>query len=262
MAMNEVTDVSGDFDYNAQARYFGFTDSPLPEPRARVRKFLADAEVEQAAVLSSTLAAYDDAMTEEDREIFDDTLLYAEIRADQEFKRGTQRREWYRAYSQALTMCGWPTINDPYKEYVSQDISFTMDEAALKIIALVAGVDKLKILPIVSAAFDSLEKDEGAIKLMELKSRQNHSANFQIVPGIVSNGRVQMVASAMQFESTGRIGKILFFKYDREDVKLYNAATRRILNRRAYKTVKGFVQETTDKHRIDYFKKGLSKVSG
>jgi hypothetical protein len=260
--MNEITNAVVDFDYNAQARYFGFTDAPLPAPRARVRKFtVAEAQSEQAAVLSSTLAAYDDAMTEEDREIFDDTLLYAEIRADKEFSRETQRREWYGAYSQALTMCGWPTINDPYKEYVSQEISFTMDEAALKIIGLVAGVDKLKILPMVSAAFDSLEKNEGAIKLMELKSKKNRSANFQIVPGIVSNGRVQMVASGMQLESRSLITKVLFFKFNKEDVTLFNAATRRTLNRRAYNVVKGFVQETTDKHRVEYFKKGLATAS-
>lgn len=257
--MND-TDFNTDFDYNAQASYFSLTDA-VPNPRARIRKFSsASAEAESAAVLSSTLAAYDDSMTEEDREIFDDTLLYAEIRADQEFKRESQRREWYGEYSKALTMCGWPTVNDPYKEYISSDIKFTMDEAALKIIALVAGVDKLKILPLVSAAFDSLKKDEGAIKLMESKSKQNNSANFQIVPGLVTNGRLQMVASGMQLESKSRIAHVLFFPYSSEDVKLYNAATRRLLNRRAYNVVKDLVQQTTDEYRLAYARKGLAKV--
>lgn len=262
--MNDLMDVDASFDYMAQAEYFGFTDNPVAAPRvARALNFAAvDIERDPAAVLSSTLAVYDDEMTDADREAFDDTILYAEIRADQSFKRETQRCEWYYEYSKALTMCGWPTVNDPYKEFISREVSFTMDEAALQIIALVAGADKLKILPLVSSAFASLEKNEGAIKLMELKSKKNYAANLQVVPCIVSNGSVQMVACALQMESRDLITQVLFFKYKGEDIKLYNAATRRRLNRRAYNVVKALIQETTDQHRIEYFKKGLPKNAG
>lgn len=69
-------------------------------------------------------------------------------------------------------MCGWPTLSDPYKEYISRELNFTLDEAALQIIALAAGADKLKVLPLISAAFNSLEKNNGALKLIELKSKK------------------------------------------------------------------------------------------
>ncbi|MHC8356009.1 hypothetical protein ACYZTL_12445 [Pseudomonas sp. LB3P81] len=256
--MTETKSMDATFDYAAQLDYFGMSQAPMKLARmALVNTASLQDGVEPAAVLGSTVAAYDEALSEEDREAFDDTILYAEIRADKLFHRETQRREWYGEYSKALTNCGWPTVNDPYKEYISQELDFTMDEAALQIIALVAGADKLKILPLISSAFNSLEKNEGAIKLVELKSKRNKAANFQIVPCISLGGRPTMIACAMQMESSDILTKILFFKFRKEDIKLYSAATRRTLNRRAYNVVKDIVQAEVDRSRLEYFKTPL-----
>lgn len=256
--MTEFDVVDEAFNYSAQARYFAGVDDSAHQWRApRARHFATKFEDESGALLGSTVVAYDEGVSEADREAFDDTILYAEIRADKLFQRETQRREWYGEYSKALTNCGWPTLNDPYKEYISQELSFTMDEAALKIIAVAAGVDKLKILPLISGALGKLEKDDGAIKLMELKSKKNNAANFQLTPCIVSGGRATMTVCAMQMESKDVINKVLFFKYKSEDVKLYNAATRRTLNRRAFNVIKDVIQATVDKHRLEYFKTPL-----
>lgn len=255
--MTEFDVVDGAFNYSAQARYFaGVDDSEHQWRTSRVRNFATENADESAALLGSTVVAYDEGVSQEDREACDDTILYAEIRADK-FDRETQRREWYGEYSKALTMCGWPTLNDPYKEYISKELNFTMDEAALKIIAVAAGVDKLKILPLMSGALDKLEKNDGAIKLMELKSKNNKAANFQLSPCIVSGGRATMTVCAMQMESDDPVGKVLFFKYKAESVKLYNAATRRTLNRRAFNVVKDVIQAVTDKVRLEYFKTAL-----
>ena len=250
--MNASTTIDAPFDYAAQLKYFGLTEAPVQ--RMRKQRMVTLSSVSEAAVLGSTVAAYDQALSEEDRQAFDDTILYAEIRADQLFNRETQRREWYGEYSKAVTNCGWPTVNDPYKEYISQEIDLTLDEAALKIIALVAGADKLQVLPLISAAFDSLEKNEGAIKLVELKSKKNKAANFQAVPCVSLGGRPTMIACAMQMESREIITKVLFFKFRKEDIRLYNAATRRTLNRRAYNVVKDIIQSEVDKSRLAYFK--------
>lgn len=256
--MTDFDVVDDAFNYSAQARYFAGVEAPVSRARtSRVRNFTTEIADESAALLGSTVVAYDEAVSEEDRESFDDTILYAEIRADKLFNRETQRREWYGEYSKALTMCGWPTLNDPYKEYISQEMNFTMDEAALKIIAVAAGVDKLKILPLISGALDKLEKNDGAIKLMELKSKKNKAANFQLSPCIVSGGRATMTVCAMQMESVDAIGKVLFFKYKAEDLKLYNAATRRTLNRRAFNVAKDVIQAAVDKYRLEYFKTAL-----
>jgi hypothetical protein len=259
MVENNEVDLS--FDYAAQAEYFGLgkvsTQSAPMARTARSSSISRQNGNDPAAVLGSTIAAYDEALSEEDREAFDDTILYAEIRADKLFDRETQRREWYREYSKALTSCGWSTMNDPYKEYISRELDFTMDEAALQIIALVAGADKLKVLPLISSALNALEKNEGAIKLIEIKSKKNKAANFQMVPCISLGGRPTMMACAMQMEARELITKILFFKYRGEEVKVYNAATRRTLNRRAYNAVKDIVQAEVDRSRLEYFKTPL-----
>jgi hypothetical protein len=256
MIANEV--MGEPFDYAAQREYFGFGATLSPVARMTTISMASEqSDNESAAVLGSTLAAYDEALSEEDREAFDDTILYAEIRADRLFSRETQRREWYGEYSRALTNCGWPTMSDPYKEYISRELTFTMDEAALQIIALAAGADKLKILPLISTAFKSLEKNDGAIKLIELKSKKNKAGNFQVVPCVLLGGRPTMIACAMQMETKELITKILFFKYRGEEVRIYNAATRRTLNRRAYNVVKDVVQAAVDKARLEYFKTEL-----
>ncbi|VVP42416.1 hypothetical protein [Pseudomonas fluorescens] len=256
MNINEVMDDS--FDYAAQREYF--KSAEIFQPRARMARMSLASEQQgsdSAAVLGTTVAAYDEELSYEDREAFDDTILYAEIRADKLFYRETQRREWYAEYSKALTMCGWPTMSDPYKEYISRELNFTLDEAALQIIALAAGADKLKVLPLISAAFNSLEKNDGALKLIELKSKQNKSGNFQATPCLLLGGRATMIACAIQMEAKELITKFLFFKYRGEEVRIYNAATRRVLNRRAYNVVKDVVQAAVDKARLNYFKTPL-----
>jgi hypothetical protein len=253
MIANEVMDEA--FDYSAQREYFGLTETVRPMTRmASISMTSVQSDNESSAVLGTTVAAYDEALSDEDREAFDDTILFAEMRADTYYNRETQRREWYGEYSKALTNCGWPTMSDPYKEYISRDLNFTMDEAALQIIALAAGADKLKVLPLISAAFNSLEKNDGALKLIELKSKQNKSGNLQVVPCVLLGGRPTMIACAMQMEAKELITKILFFKFRGEEVKIYTAATRRTLNRRAYNVVKDVVQGAVDKARLDYFK--------
>ena len=207
MNINELMDDS--FDYAAQREYF--KSAEIFQPRARMARMSLASEQqgsESAAVLGTTVAAYDDDLSYEDREAFDDTILYAEIRADKLFHRETQRREWYGEYSKALTMCGWPTMNDPYKEYISRELNFTLDEAALQIIALAAGADKLKVLPLISAAFNSLENNDGALKLIELKSKQNKSGNFQATPCLLLGGRATMIACAIQMEAKELITKL------------------------------------------------------
>lgn len=242
------------FDYAAQRDYF---TTPVAFRKLAVSETQSIEVQNESAVLGSTIAAYDQELSAEDREAFDDTILYAEIRADRLFKRETQRREWYLEYSKALTNCGWPTVNDPYMEYVSQELNFSMDEAALQIISLVAGADKLKVLPLISSAFSALEKNDGAIKLVEHKSKKNKSANFQIIPCISLGGRPTMIACAMQLETSDVLTKVLFFKFQREQVRIYNAATRRTLNRRAYNVVKDLIQAEVDKKRLEYFKTQL-----
>lgn len=249
-----VEEVDAAFDFAAQRDYFSV---PIIPKGLVVDDDQSLEGQNDSAVLGSTVAAYDEELSEEERAAFDDTVLYAEIRADEAFNRETQRREWYREYSKALTMCGWPTVNDPYREYVSQELNFTMDEAALQIISLVAGADKLKILPLISTAFNSLEKNDGAIKLVEHKSKKNKSANFQVVPCVSFGGRPTMIACAMQLETSDVLTKVLFFRFKREQVRIYNAATRRTLNRRAYDVVKDLVRSAVDKKRLEYFKTQL-----
>jgi hypothetical protein len=256
MNKNEVMDDS--FDYAAQQQYFEMTEAVRPMTRMAAISLASEQIVDDsAALLGTTVAAYGEDLSFEDREAFDDTILYAEMRADKFFDRETQRRGWYGEYSKALTMCGWPTMNDPYKEYVSRELNFTMDEAALQIIALVAGADKLKILPLISSAFNALEKNDGAIKLIELKSKKNKAGNFQAAPCVLVGGRPTMIVCAMQMVAKELISKILFFKYRGEEVTIYNAATRRTLNRRAYNVVKDVIQEAVDAGRLIYFKRKL-----
>ena len=96
-----------------------------------------------------------------------------------------------------------------------------------------------------------------ALKLIELKSKQNKSGNFQATPCLLLGGRATMIACAIQMEAKELITKFLFFKYRGEEVRIYNAATRRVLNRRAYNVVKNVVQAAVDKARLDYFKTPL-----
>ncbi|OLU01352.1 hypothetical protein SAMN04490202_1996 [Pseudomonas reinekei] len=66
-----------------------------------------------------------------------------------------------------------------------------------------------------------------------------------------------MIACAIQMEAKELITKVLFFKYRGEEVRINNAAIRRVLNRRAYNVVKDVVQAAVDKARLDYFKTPL-----
>ncbi|MFW0756444.1 hypothetical protein ACN1C3_17165 [Pseudomonas sp. H11T01] len=153
---------------------------------------------DSASVIGKSVVAYDRKMTPQNREDVDDSILFAQLVAGRQFDPETHLAEWFKEYARALEMAGWGTTSHAFSEFQSREIKFTMDEAALQIIAAIAGPDKLQLLSMVTGAFKALEKNENALKLFELKSKKNHSGNFQVVPCILTaDGQLTMVIACM-----------------------------------------------------------------
>lgn len=212
-------------------------------------------EEDSADVVGDSVVSYIGGLTPQEKEDVSDSALFAQIGASEYFNPETQRREWYKKYTEVLTHLGWVTTNDAYQEYKPSGISFTMDEAALQIIAAVAGPNKLLFLRLAKAAFDALSKDEGALQLFDSKSKTNNSGNFQILPCVRSeDGDLMLLVNCMQFTSKKNVTKVLFFKFSSEEVTVYRAAAVRNLNKRAYNAVRKIVQDKVDAFRAEYIK--------
>jgi hypothetical protein len=262
--MNSEIDGLDSPELAARVEYFDSLEIPEPAPKrtrrhAILRSVMGTLAVQAdpqdgAAVIGKSVVAYDRKLTPQNREDFDDSILFAQLVAGKQFDPETHLAEWFKEYARALEMAGWGTTGHAFSEFQSREIKFTMDEAALQIISAIAGPDKLQLLSMVTGAFNALEKNEGALKLFELKSKKNHSGNFQVVPCILTaDGQLTMVIVCMHLVTKSLVTKVLFFKYYGEDIKLYRAAGRRGLNQRVYNKFRIRIQNYVDSARTEYF---------
>ena len=242
-------------EFLVRAEYFNNLEALRPIVNrtrhfARLRSVMGNLAVQAvpqdgAAVIGESVVAYDRKLTLQNREDFDDSILFAQLVAGRRFDPDTHLAEWFKEYAKALEMAGWGTASHAFSEFQSRDIQFTMDEAILQIIAAIAGPDKLQLLGLVTGAFKALEKNDNALKLFESRSKKSRSST--------ADGQLSMVIACVHLMTKSRITKVLFFKYYGEDIKLYRAAGRRGLNQRVYNKFRTKIQDYVDSARASYF---------
>jgi hypothetical protein len=253
------TEIVGVFDYDAQMRYFKQLDINLNTPLSRIsrRSMLADERTGGLSgdVIGDSIVAYDASLTAEQRQVVGDSLLFAEMRADAVCSNNRDNSEkWYKAFSDALKACGWYQPEFSFSDFKSRTTKLTVNKAILQILETIAGPNPVKILSLMSTAFDSLKEDEAGLKLVESKSKQNKGGTIKGVPCIIDGGQLTVLMACLHLQSKDVLVNGFWGEYDSQDLQIYRAAGKRLINQDAFNYVRDRVRAYIYGSQDDYFK--------
>lgn len=203
-----------------------------------------------ALVAGSGVLSFLNGLTKQQKQDVLDSVMLAQLGANAKYPdQSTQRDEWFEHYSLILSKCGWTTTGESLRRVTNLQQEFTMDQVALEIIATVVGANGKPIVDMMLAVFAALKETPPALGLFEQQANNESSGNFQILPCIATDdGEVIMIKSCVQFNSTEKVKKILFWTWKENTVELYAAANSTTLNQRLYSQIREQVQKTLAGH--------------
>jgi len=201
-------------------------------------------EEHKAAINASNLIAFVEGVNTEQKADVLDSTQFASRAADAKFNRTSQIREWYDTYVEVLTKMGWVIEGFAFQQSRHAEGALKMSQEAIGIITAVATGNQLAIL---EAALDSLGKmadDSRQIKLFDFNVSVETGGNFQIgAAEAVDNGAIGMAMGAFYYRSNDNRRNVLFFGWGSQEIEMWTAAQRLVLDTTFYAQLKDTVRQ-------------------
>ncbi len=167
------------------------------------------------------------------------SALLAQLAANHDYDREKQTDQWYARYREVLENVGWVIQSFQFMRYESSGATIRMDKAALEIIAAIASGNEAEMLTATLSALEKLDPDSRQMAIFDANGSSNEGGNFQLgTASLDENGNVTMAFGAFYFEATKHEGRFLFWSWETQDINIYSANERVILNEQIYATVR------------------------
>ncbi|CAI8872647.1 hypothetical protein [Pseudomonas sp. IT-P4] len=253
------------FDDAMQDRYFKGVAAELQNvaPRVRTKRsisMLSTASSDSSAqgvgssVVGSSLVVFDQALSEDDRQDALDCQQFAEA-VVRRLPKETSNEERYLKYNEALLAAGWVTESFTYKKYVSKQLTITMNEAVLQVLATVISGGSSGVLDLVASGFSKLKGDNEALKIVDAGSKKNDVVSFKAVPCIARpGGGMSMLMGGLDLVDKEYNGNFLFVTYNTRGLQIFQGAGVRKFNRRAFDRKKSMIYSYNDEFGDGLFK--------
>ena len=155
----------------------------------------------------------------------------AQRAASAKFDRFAKTKDWYRLYGDVLDRLGWVGEGLAFSQRDTSAGQFSMDKAALDVIATVAAGNQLAILVKTLDALKKLGAGDRALSIFDLQAMQELSGNFQIgAAQQAENGATSMALGAFHFHASDNRGRFLFFSWGAKAVEFWTAVRKMTLN--------------------------------
>lgn len=209
---------------------------PVTQRAATQEPFDFDAAKEQAAVVGSEVIAFVAGVTREQRNDVVNATMLAQLVARKQVpdpKTLQQLVAWYDHYFDALSRIGFVIQDRGFAEYVEKGDTFEAHQAILDVAStLLAGSPAALVL--VKKTLEALQKasmNSPWITLFNRESRSANTARFQVSvvsPDAAAPFLVSMVAFGLEAAST--VTQVLFFRFNRNTVKLQHHSGKATIN--------------------------------
>lgn len=207
----------------------------------------------RAAVNARSVMSFSgDATAHEKDDVLYSTQL-AQRAASAQHDRYTDAEAWYRVYVEVLERLGWVDQGLAFKKMGARVGDFTMDKAALDVIAEIATGGQLAILVKALDSLRALASDREPIRVFEIQAMNELGGNFQL--GSVQrseNGALALALGAFHFRSTNTRGGLLFWKWGDEKVDFWTAAQAMTLNGKHYARLRSTVRKKLGEEASGY----------
>jgi len=207
----------------------------------------------QAAVDAGSVLSFVSGVGEGEKSDILFSVQLAQRAADAAFDRFAQTKAWYGKYNEVLEAVGWTTEQFAFAAHEQAEGDFTMDKAALGVIAAIATGNQLQAITASISALEKLADADGAITLFDYHAAAELAGNFQIgAAQKAANGSLSMALGAFYFRSAARRGKFLFFRWGRNDVNFWTAAQKMTFNTAIYDKLRVAVEQKLGTKVLDY----------
>ncbi|MBD9442460.1 hypothetical protein [Pseudomonas sp. PDM04] len=207
------------------------------------------------SIVGPSLVVFEQRLGAEDRQCALDSQAFAEAVVSRMPADSSQEKR-YEKYNQCLAAAGWAMESFTRKQYDSQALTLTMNEALLQVLKTVISAGSGNILNLVASGFEQLKGDEKALTIVDSGSKNSQVVSFKAVPCIVApGGGMAMVMGGLDVYSRNYRGNFLFFNFNTAGVHVFQAAGVRNFNRRAYERKRTEIEAYVDNFGQDLFKK-------
>lgn len=207
----------------------------------------------QAAVDAGGIVSFVSGVDETEKTDILLSVQFAQRAANAAHDRFAETRAWYGKYCEVLEAVGWATEQFAFAQHQQERGDFSMDKAALAVIAELATGNQLGALTTSISALEQLAESDGAITIFDYHAVADLSGNFQL--GAVeksANGALSMAAGAFYFHAVEMRRKFLFWKWGVNEVNFWTAAQKMTLNTLIYDKVRSMVEQRLGAQARDY----------
>lgn len=244
-------------DASAAVRFVEELKLP-PEPR-RTRGAVAapvtfDSTADASYVVGSAIAAFAAGIPPATRELMVNSLLLAQLAANQKAARDNLR-EWNDAYFNTLGNLGWVIQERNFSEHRESGDDFEAHQAILSIATVILG-PAAPALAVVQSTLQAMKamSDGSWMKIFKRESQAApKSPHFQITAAEkMAGGGVRISLMFFELEAKSTLTQILFFKFRSADVTFRHASGRVMIDAKVLNSVRGVMAKRLSAYTRHY----------
>ncbi|QKZ02848.1 hypothetical protein [Pseudomonas eucalypticola] len=217
------------------------TDLSKGQRVAMLRTFNVDAgwrvmeadqeQAECAAVVANGLLAFVKGVSKKYRQDAQNAYLYATMAADKKCGNYGEGEQWYKVFCDVMGLAGWVVKESSFRSYNATERNFSMEKVAIEILkgaviaAAMGPAGTVSALETARKAVDAVGKDDEAVTLFDRSAKKDRGGNFGIGSVVEEDGDVCMALGIVQYKGAKATTSVLFSKWDRADLEIYQAKT-------------------------------------
>lgn len=183
-----------------------------------------------AVALPGNILVFTEGMSSQNKQDVMDSMLFASLAADRQFRPDVLREQWYERYTQVLRTLGWVTHSARFSDYRTQVSRFTMEQAALDILAaavkaaVLPGATAMALQQAAKDTFAALKAQEKPLRLFESHYKGHRQGGFVVgACHELSDGTPNAVIGVVKFAASSQVTQLLFNEWTRTQVSLHHA---------------------------------------
>jgi hypothetical protein len=168
------------------------------------------------------------------------SCLFAQLAANFQFVKETQPVEWFKVYVSTLEKIGWIVQTFEWKEYVTHDTNFTMDEVVIDLLLAMAVGPEIAVL---QRALEGLKTDESKLQKFERNTKSGNNGCFQISTVTPDADDAVMPVVATFFKTTEEHGGFLWWAWASTSIQLTTASQKMVLSTAFYRSIRDDIKK-------------------
>ncbi|KAF9256081.1 hypothetical protein L218DRAFT_966651 [Marasmius fiardii PR-910] len=207
-----------------------------------------------AAVSGSHLVSFVEGSNKQSRQDVLNSLLFAELTAEKQVNKQTDKNNWIHAYCDALVTLGWTFQSWPDIYYVVKDSYKYGSVDALVNESMKVVLESGSEAELSKSAVKALQGSGSAVGVFNKKSQESNRANFRLGVVTQDHSTIKVQLGFFYYENDANITDTLFTKFKNDNVSCYEVFEIAELNTQDYAKIRDSVIQRLGKNASELVK--------